>query len=86
MNNTTRFDGKGEIFRADNSQSYDRQGYINRVLSSSYSLRESDERYAEYSKEINIIFDTFAVNGTLTVPIYKVSCGNKSVSLNPTHC
>lgn len=67
------FDGNCEIFRADNSQSYDRQGYINRVLSSSYSLRESDERYAEYLKEINIIFDTFAVNGTLTVPTYTVA-------------
>ena len=67
------FDGNCEIFRADNSQSYDRQGYINRVLSSSYSLRENDERYAEYLKEINIIFDTFAVNGTLTVPTYTVA-------------
>ncbi|MBQ8767387.1 MAG: hypothetical protein IJZ16_11370, partial [Clostridia bacterium] len=67
------FSGNCDIFRADNSQNYDRQGYINRVLSSSYSLRESDERYAEYLKEINVIFDTFAVNDILTVPTYTVA-------------
>ena len=67
------FDGKCEIFRADNSQSYDRQGYINRVLSSSYSLRDSDERYEKYLKEINSIFDAFAVDGLLTVPTYTVA-------------
>ena len=67
------FDGNCELFRADNSQSYDRQGYINRVLSSSYSLRDSDERYEEYLKEINSIFDEFAVDGLLTVPTYTVA-------------
>ena len=67
------FDGTCEIFSADNSHNYDRQGYINRVLSSSYSLREGDERYTEYLKEINKIFDTFAVNGTMTVPMYTIA-------------
>ncbi|MBQ8921996.1 MAG: class I SAM-dependent methyltransferase [Oscillospiraceae bacterium] len=67
------FDGNCETFRVDNSQNYDRQGYINRVLSSSYSLRESDERYTEYLKEINMIFDKFADNGTITVPIYTIA-------------
>jgi len=42
------FDGKCEIFRADNSLTYDRNAYINRVLSSSYSLREGDEKYNSY--------------------------------------
>ncbi len=67
------FDGNCDIFRTDNNQNYDRQGYVNRVLSSSYSLRENDERFAEYMKEINLIFDTFAVNGILTVPTYTVA-------------
>lgn len=31
-----------QLIRADNSQVYDRQGYLDRVLSSSYSLQESD--------------------------------------------
>lgn len=67
------FDGNCEIFRADNHQIYDRQGFINRVLSSSYALRNCDERYEAYLKEINAIFDTFALNGLLTVPTYTVA-------------
>lgn len=67
------FNGKCSIFKADNTQSYDRQGYINRVLSSSYSLNESNEKYAEYLNEINTLFDTFNVDGLLTVPAYTVA-------------
>lgn len=67
------FEGSCDIFRADNSQSYNRQGYIDRVQSSSYSLREGDEKYMEYLKEINTLFDKFAVDGVLTVPIYTVA-------------
>ena len=57
-----------DIFRADNTQTYDRQGYINRVLSSSYSLKEGDDRYEEYLKDINKIFDTFSADGFITIP------------------
>lgn len=60
--------GRCEIFRADNTQTYDRQGYLNRVLSSSYSLKEDDDRYAEYLKEIDEIFDAFSVDNLITVP------------------
>ena len=67
------FAGHCEIFRADNSQHYDRQGYIDRVLSSSYSLCGDDDRYPAYLKEINAIFDAFAVNGIMTVPIHTVA-------------
>lgn len=67
------FGGKCEIFRADNSLTYDREAYINRVLSSSYSLREGDEKYAEYLKEIGAIFDKYSSDGTLTVPTYTVA-------------
>lgn len=61
------FAGKCEIFRTDNTQIYDRQGYINRVLSSSYSLREEDDNYAEYLREIEKIFDLFSKGGRITV-------------------
>lgn len=44
------------MFRTDNTLIYDRQGYIDRVLSSSYSLKEGEEGYTEYLKEINHIF------------------------------
>lgn len=67
------FDNNCEIFRADNRQIYDRQGFIDRVLSSSYALRDRDEGYEAYLKEINAIFDTFALNGLLTVPTYTIA-------------
>lgn len=67
------FDNNCEIFRADNRQIYDRQGFIDRVLSSSYALRDRDEGYEAYLKEINAIFDTFALDGLLTVPTYTVA-------------
>ena len=62
------FAGVCTVYRADNTQRYDRQGYIDRALSSSYSLRESDDGYAAYLKELHGIFDRFSVNGLLTVP------------------
>ena len=67
------FVGGCDIFRADNTLTYDRQGYINRVLSSSYSLKESNERYEEYLKDIDKIFDTFSVGGFITVPTETVA-------------
>ena len=63
------FFAKGcDIFRADHTQTYDRNGYIKRVLSSSYSLSEADIRYADYRKEINKIFDTFSSEGRIAIP------------------
>lgn len=67
------FTGECEIFKADNSQCYNRQGYINRVLSSSYSLKEGDERYTDYLKEIGTLFDMFSIDGLLTVPINTIA-------------
>ena len=67
------FDGECDIFRADNTLTYDRQGYINRVLSSSYSMKESDDRYEEYLKDIDKIFDTFSAGGFITVPTETVA-------------
>ncbi len=67
------FDDKCNVFRADNSQVYDRQGHINRILSSSYSLRDGDKQFTEYIGEINLLFDTFSDNGTLVVPMCTVA-------------
>ena len=67
------FFGNCSIFRADNTQIYDRQGYINRVLSSSYSLSEGDDRYAEYQKEINEIFDRYSRDRFIAVPTETVA-------------
>ena len=70
---TAFFDGKRDIFRADNTQMYDRQGYINRVLSSSYSLKEGDEKFADYLRDINAIFDRFSSGGIMPVPTETVA-------------
>ncbi len=67
------FEGACDLFRVDNTQRYDRQGYINRVLSSSYSLKENDSRYADYLKEIHEIFNAFAVDGFIEVPVETVA-------------
>ena len=67
------FNDDCKTFRTDNSRIYDRQGFINRALSSSYSLRDGDKNYAEYLSEINRLFDDFATDGTLTVPIFTVA-------------
>lgn len=62
------FSGNCNIFHSDNTQKYDRQGYIDRVLSSSYSLKEEDDGYAQYLKEINEIFDIFSLDGLIAIP------------------
>lgn len=67
------FDGKCDIYRVDNTQCYDRQGYIDRVLSSSYSLNKGDEMYKEYIEEINRIFDDFSENNSIRVPTNTVA-------------
>lgn len=62
------FNGKCEILTYDNSVTYDRKGYINRVLSSSYSLKKGDEKFNDYLNDIDALFDKYSQNGTLTVP------------------
>ena len=62
------FDGPCAVYCADNAQRYDRQGYIDRVLSSSYSRRPGDEGFEEYRRGICEIFDEFAADGWITVP------------------
>ncbi len=67
------FGGRCDIFRADNTQHYDRRGYIDRVLSSSCSLNECAPEYAEYLDEINRIFDAFSAGGYIAVPTETVA-------------
>ncbi len=67
------FDNECKIFRAENNQTYNRQGFINRTLSSSYSLCETDNNFTDYLVEINKLFDYFSVHGTLTVPVSTVA-------------
>lgn len=67
------FSGECSVFSADNTQVYDRQGYVNRVLSSSYSLKKDDERYPQYLDDINKIFDDFSQNDLIRVPVHTIA-------------
>ncbi len=45
-----------------------RQGYLNRILSSSYALAPEDPGYASYMAQIEAIFDEYAQGGVLRLP------------------
>jgi len=62
------FDGKLQERRFPNPLTYDRQGFINRALSSSYSLTEKDADYGAYLEELGDLFDKFAVGGIIEIP------------------
>lgn len=50
------FDGACTVYRADNRRVYDHRVCIDRALSSSYSLKEGDERFAAYVQARGEIF------------------------------
>ena len=54
--------------RFANPLCYDRQTFINRALSSSYSLIESDPGYEAYLAEIGDLFDQNALEGKIVLP------------------
>lgn len=49
----------------DNTLYYQKENFISRCLSGSYSLRTSDENYHEYLKELESVFEEYAVDGVL---------------------
>lgn len=57
-----------DVLEFKNPISYDRDRYISRCLSSSYSLMEWDKGFDKYLIELNAIFDKFSENGVLTIP------------------
>lgn len=67
------FDGKYEYVEYDNPLFFDKNKFIARSLSGSYSLKEGDDKYEEYLKEIIDVFNRYSKNGIL-------SMGNKSVA------
>lgn len=62
------FDGCLKQIRFPNPLRYDRQAFINRALSSSYSLIETDAEYDVYLEEIGNLFDRNAVDGEIVLP------------------
>lgn len=62
------FDGMLQEKHFPNPLSYDRQTFINRALSSSYSLIEGDPDYEAYLAELGDLFDEHAVEGKILLP------------------
>ncbi len=54
--------------RFANPLSYDRQTFVNRALSSSYSLIETDPEFEAYLAELGELFDQHAVDGKIVLP------------------
>lgn len=52
----------------DNPLIFDREGFIKRSLSSSYSLRENDDGYPMYFSRLNELFDKYKNNGLIFIP------------------
>lgn len=62
------FDGMMQERRFLNPLIYDRQMFINRALSASYSLVASDNQYSAYLREIGEVFDKYAQHSRLEIP------------------
>lgn len=62
------FNGKFSYEEFDNPIVYDREKFIRRSLSSSYSLTERDEKYSHYLSALGRLFDENCKNGALTIP------------------
>ena len=57
-----------EYMEFDNPLFYDREKFINRSLSGSYSLKHGDENYREYIEAISQLFDRYAKTNMLSMP------------------
>lgn len=62
------FNGKFKYFEFYNSLEYTKEKYVERCLSSSYSLNENDKNYSLYVKEIEKIFDELSKDGIYKMP------------------
>ena len=49
------------------SKFFDRERFVTRSLSSSYSLKEGDSEYAKYIEALNKLFDKYQNNGIVSV-------------------
>lgn len=67
------FDKGYELKELENPLYYDKEKFINRCLSSSYSLKPNDAGYNEYLLLFEELFDKYSANGNLCVP-------NKSIA------
>lgn len=63
------FNNRCQIKRFANYQLCDRDKYVARVLSSSYSLSKNDSHYQDYVKELNVLGERVCKNGVIQTPI-----------------
>lgn len=57
-----------EARRFSNDLQFDKIEFIERCLSASYSLKETDSDYKNYISEIEALFEKYSVNAILTMP------------------
>lgn len=62
------FGGDFEIKAFENHLEYDENKFINRMLSSSYSLSPADSQYREYVEALKSVFEKHSSKGILTLP------------------
>lgn len=62
------FNEKYERLDFDNPLFYDKEKFVRRSLSGSYSLKMGDERYQEYIGKLEELFDKYAIDGVLEMP------------------
>ena len=61
------FDNQYEYKEFDNSLVYDKDTFMSRSVSGSYSLKEGDKNYKTYVEEISKLFDRYAKDGVITM-------------------
>jgi len=59
------FDGNYEYAEFRNPLFYDKEKFMNRSLSGSYSLKQGDKKYSEYISKLSDLFDKYSDNGYL---------------------
>ena len=66
------FDNEYEYVEFENPLFYDKETFIKRSLSGSYSLKQGDENFDEYVKRLNELFDKYEDNGCLEMANHTV--------------
>lgn len=62
------FGDKYNYLEYDNPLFYDKETFINRSLSGSYSLKPGEEGFDEYIAELGALYDAYAVEGIISMP------------------
>ena len=62
------FGGEFEIKSFENDLEYDKDKFINRMLSGSYALAPDDSQYQEFVDELEAVFEKYSSDGILILP------------------